>query len=217
MNNVFNNLFASVIAFFALNVFAQQAMEIPAVKEGDKLVIKYIVYGEKGRELVEQSTSDLPASVSFFDNGYSVNYKAGRVETYNNQHTLLSFKSRGKVTDYPSEQQFNWFPKDFSVGKKDPVSYSVNNNECPNVKNTFPDVTVEQGVRSLRLQGVEKQVPVQVLTFKGKWSGSCGTGNFETVVVYSQQLNFILERKSLNYLPNGFLYAGEARIVTSLN
>ena len=212
-----NLLISLLLSLFIPSIFAQPSSDIAPIKDGDNVVYKYIVYGEKGRDIVEASSNDLPATVLFSGTGYSVKYRAGRVESYSSQHVQLTVLSRGKLTVYSPEEQFQWFPKDFSAGKKDPVAYDVQSTECSKVKNTFPDVTVEPGTRNLKIQGVEKQVPVQIISYKGKWSGSCGSGNFVNVIVFSQELNFVVERKSLNYLPNGFLYQGEGRILHTLN
>ncbi len=211
-------LFA-IAAFVLGTVGAFAQSELSQVKGGDKLVYKYVVYGERGREIFEDKTSELPATFVVTEKGYAIRYKAGRVEQYDERHTLQSVFSRGTLYPYSPEEQFRWMPKDLTVGKKEETSYLVPSKECSGVKNTFPDVSVQEGERKLIVQGVERTIQVLVLTYKGKWSGSgsCGSGRFETTVVFSKELNLVLEKKSLNFLPTGFLYAGEARIVLSIN
>lgn len=200
-------------------VFAQPGENLAPVKDGDKIAYKYVVYGEKGKELFAEKTIDLPAIVTFSGKDYTIKYQTGRVETYTGQHINISQVSRGKPYTFPSEEQFLWQPKDFSAGKKDPVTYLVQSTVpgCAIIKNTLPDVNVETGVRVIKVQGVEKQVPVQIVTYKGNWSGSCGRGNYDAMIVYSPDLNFIVEKREVSYLPSGFLSMGYARLIDSLN
>ncbi len=207
------------LCLFVTSASAQSGDNLAHVKDGDKIAYKYVVYGEKGKELFAEKTIDLPAIVTFSGKDYTIKYQTGRVETYTGQHVNISQVSRGKPYTFPSEEQFLWQPKDFSAGKKDPVTYLVQSTVpgCAIIKNTLPDVNVESGVRVIKVQGVEKQFPVQIVTYKGNWSGSCGRGNYDAMIVYSPDLNFIVEKREVSYLPSGFLSMGYARLIDSLN
>jgi hypothetical protein len=58
----------------------------------------------------------------------------------------------------------------------------------------------------------------QEVTLKGKWFFStCGSGDQVVRIVYSPQLDFVVERDTKSFAPNGILNSGNLTKVTAVN
>lgn len=210
----------SVIVFFSIMVssFAQTTVDdIQPVKDGDRLGIKYTVFDEKGKgEIFEKSSQNRQATFSVNTDGYIIKYDDGRIETYDNTHTIIKLLSGGKTTEFKQNEQITTIPKDLSIGKKEGFTY-WSNPACGPTKITFDNIFVEEGIRVLKIKGVEKQIPVQIINHKGKWSCS-GEGRQELIIVFSKQLKLILERKLLSFDRQDKLFPfSDSRKIESIN
>lgn len=207
-----------VTLMFCAAAFAN-AQNISPLKNGDKMVLTYVTYGEKGADLGETKREDVSAEFMSAGTGYAIKFANGRVENYDEEHALYSGVTARPPAPFtlPKDEIFRWMPKDMTVGKKAPVSYMVNTKQCGMVKRTFPDVEVKEGVRQVKVEGALKDIPVFEVSFKGTWTGSCGTAKYEHYMVFSSQFNFLVEYKSLNYLPSGPLFQGSAKVLTAVN
>lgn len=218
-NNIGAVVKASFLSFGLLLCSQADAQEVSKIKAGDKLVYETVTYNSRGREVVVDSTRSLQATVTEAEGSYTVKSDLGTM-TYLRAGHVITFRD---IPNFPSEpvpeaQRVSWLPLNGDFSKPYGGSFVIANPNCGLGKMTF-EATAKPAKYTLMVAGKSTELDVQEIQVDGKWmlSGQCGSGKQVEKIVYSPVLDFIMERDSKSYLPNGFLNRGNGNKLKSIN
>ncbi len=200
-------LLASLI-FVSHGAFAQAESSMQ-VKTGDKLTADVLRYGMRGTELYAETTTTVTAKIVVSAEGRIVTYSSGRIEKSDSAHTIIEVKTAdGQIQKVPDDRLFRWMPvgNDFASMKKLKETFQASNN-CGGGSGTVEyEITPKEIKYKLMISGKETEIKAVELLMNRQWSaGRCGIGKQVRRIVYSPDLDAVLETDYLNYLPNGVL------------
>jgi hypothetical protein len=194
------------------------AQTVEKVKDGDKIKIASSRYDTRGREVYLASTEELDSSVSATEKNYVWSSPLGATTYVRETHVAIERTAPdGKKDTFSDARQLKWFPAGGDFSKLLPGEQAIRNPRCGD--GTFKYTASSQPAKfKLNVRGKEHELDVQEVTLKGRWSfSSCGTGDQLIKLVYSPQLDFLVERDQKSFQPNGFLSNGTLIRVSSIN
>jgi hypothetical protein len=206
---------AGLFGFISIAVIAQ---ELPKIKAGDKIMSQFITYGTKGREVVVENTQSIEVRMTQADNTYTLSSSLGSTVYSRTGHITLERENASGKTVVPENQRFNWMPPGGDWSKPFSGSFQINNPNCGLGKMSF-DAVPKPAKFTVTVSGKPVELDVQEVQFAAKWQlpGNCGFGTQPEKIVYSPQLDFVLERDSKVYGSNGLLIRGTSLKIQSIN
>ncbi|MFN0164348.1 MAG: hypothetical protein ACKVQQ_24180 [Burkholderiales bacterium] len=202
---------SKLFAFFIILLpMVTNSQERKKVGDGDRLTYQNQVLSQDDKKVLSRPGTIFPANYAATANGYTIKFEAGRVENYDNNHTLLSGVSRGANFSFNEKELFRWFPEDLTPGEKKQISHTFPNTTrpaCGPGVNTFA-VNVVDGKHTVVVNGERSTLAVKIISFDGNGVDSCGRGKVQRNFIFSPDLNLVLEYTFMifdtdgNLLPN---------------
>jgi hypothetical protein len=204
-----------------LALFAQaQEIDIRPFRTGDKIVSEIITLGVRGREVFNETTSQIESDITATQDTYTLKSSLGSSTFARQGHFLLEQENdRGKRV-IPDTQKLRWMPPSSDLSKPYSVSneFVATQNCGGGIGKATYETTAKPAKFKMKIKGVEKELDVLVVDLEGKWqAGSCGTGRQAVKIVYSPQMDQVLENDFRNFLPNGFLNSGRISRTLTMN
>lgn len=175
----------------------------------------------RGREPYVAGTTPATAEIQVSPDGRIITYSTGRIEKFDANHTLIERTSQGKTQSIAEDHRLRWMPpgRDFRssrvVTEITPAAQSCG----PGLAKMVYEAVPREGSYKLMIAGKEAAVKSIEFHLNGKWTaGSCGTGKQVRKIIYSPDLDIVLESEVLNYYPDGiFLFFGNGARLKSIN
>jgi hypothetical protein len=193
------------------------AQQLERVKSGANLAYDLIRYDTRGREVYVSSTTPITAEVLVSAEGRTLTYSTGRIEKFDVEHTLVERTVQGQTQRIGGKQLLKWMPdgRDYKSVRKVTESYEVR--QCGMVDLEY-ESTPKEAIYKVAIAGKEADLKVIEFVLNGKWTGgSCGTGKQTRRIVYSPELDMVVETEFLTYLANGILNVGNGIRLKSVN
>jgi len=200
----------------ALMCSIASAQTVAPIKSGDKLGYEILRHGSRGSEIFVASATPVSADVVVSPEGRTVTFSSGRVDKYDASHALTQRTANGKTQDWTGKHLLAWLPKDRASRAKFEVGHVLPPNFCGEVDVAYvatpSDVTYQ-----VAISGTEVSLKAVQYLMEGRWRGTCGSGRQVLRIVYSPDLDAVLESESLNFHPTSFLNVGNGVRLKAVN
>jgi hypothetical protein len=207
------------LATFVLAVEAQDT-DIRPYRTGDKIVSEVIMLGVRGREIFNETTTLNEFEITSTPDSYSLKSASGTNTFARKGHFLLEQENERGKRVIPDSQRLKWMPPNGDLSKPYLVSseFVAAQNCGGGIGKTTYEAIAKPSKFKIKIKGVEQELDVITVDLDGKWqAGSCGSGKASTKIVYSSQLDQVLENDNRNFQPNGFLNFGRISRTVSIN
>ncbi|MBS7808178.1 hypothetical protein [Variovorax sp. PCZ-1] len=194
-----------------------QAQSVPKIKDGDKLAVDFSTYDTRGREVYVAKVDKIDSSVSMQEKTYTWTSPLSTTIYQRGTHTITDrAPPGGAMQEVPEKQRFSWFPAGGDFSKVQSGSVGIHNQRCG--EGTFKYEAASAPVKfKISIAGQALELNGQEVTFKGKWTNTCGTGDQVIRYVYSPDLDYVVERDLKVFQPNAILSTGNNVKVTAVN
>lgn len=217
MNRFF---FINVAVISCLTAIASQAQELKPYKTGDKITSEAIVLGTRGREVFNEAISMVESQVASNEESYTFKSSLGSITYARKTHQVLEIENERGKRPTPESQRLAWMPlsRDFTKPYQVTQDFQATQNCGGGIGKATYEGLGKPGKFKVKVSGVDIEVDIVEVTLEGKWQvGPCGSGRQVVRIVYSPQLDQVLENDFRNFLPNGFLNSGRISKTLSIN
>lgn len=214
----------SVILFlFSAICFTSSAQtsDVRPFKTGDKLVSEVIILGTRGREIFNENVSQVEAEVTASPDSYTFKTAQGMNTFSRKGHFLIEAENAQGKRVIPESYRLQWMPPSTETSKPYAVTHEfrATQNCGSGIGKNIYEAVVKPAKAKVKIKGVDQELDVVVVELEGKWQipGPCGSGRAYGKLIYSAQLDQVLETDFRNFQPNGFLNFGRISRTLSIN